>query len=82
MKASPLGAQPGTLTSGSPPLLRYAGPRNSPTPMAPVTPPRAAGIPPQVAQVPMATVAAAEGARSRTQSAMVTGAPSRWPSDE
>jgi hypothetical protein len=49
--------------------------------MASVELPFAAGMPPQVAQVPMAMTAAASGASRSSQSTILTGSPSSSPSD-
>ena len=68
------GGQPGMLTTG---VLMPACLSMAPVPMASVTEPLAAGMPPEAAQVPRASTAAASGASFLTRSAMVI---SVWPS--
>lgn len=57
--------QPGSAMTGA------WGPSRSRTLMAPVTPPFAAGMPPEQAHVPTATTASALAAASRTMSSWV-----------
>jgi hypothetical protein len=75
VKLSPIGAQPGTLTTGTPNEERYSLPRKSIRLIEPVMLPAAAGIPPHVAQVPIATHAAAPGASWTSQSVIRVGRP-------
>src|SRR5262245_54921542 len=83
MNASPVGAQPGTLMTGNPPRLLKLLPRYSPNPVAEIGLPAEAGIPPQVAQLPIAITASARGASRSTHAAVVIGVPSEnFPSRE
>ena len=75
MTLSGCAGQPGMLTTGSPADDFQFQPRWSATPMAPVGLFFIAGMPPNVAQLPTATTAAAFGARRSSHSDVVIGCP-------